>query len=408
MRETGTGGGVEVRRSRAWVSWAVTGAAAVTLQVAGALRTNVALLEPDGTTTKVNEPGPTLTAQDVDRLRFSTGLRGYRMDEVDRVLDRVAVELRARQAEVDELREQLGGQPDVGEEPAPVEVLPPLPRADVPPGHVWPIPRGREILRGLVDQPLDRLPAPPRPAHDPPLLLAVGGWRLCTRPSQRFAAVDVAHAALVERVRQTRPCAGVLASEIVLVVQPEPDGGGRLWHVAPRLDGIREHLALRPPQARPRVLAALAATIVAVLRLWLRHQVALELNLSAFAVEAGRVVHLGDPLTSKQTQLGAALLGFCERLSGDAAALAAFTAALEQELAGREPLGGMEADVDLRAVEARVIDLFGRHDLELVIGAIDRLLFRAPPAELRCMTEAAALHVVVSDFDDQFGTKRLP
>jgi signal recognition particle receptor subunit beta len=237
------------------------------------------------------------------------------------------------------------------ESPTP-EVLPPLPRADVPQGHVWPIPRGREILRGLVDLAIDRLPAPPRTAHDPPLLLAVGAWRLCTRPSQRFPTLETAHAALLERVRHTRPCAGLLASDLVLVVQPEPDGGARLWHIVPRLDGIREHLALRPAQARPRVLAALAAAIVGVLRLWLRHRVALELNLSAFAVEAGRVVHLGDPLASRQTQLGTALLGFCERLSGDAAALAAFTAALEQELAQLDPDERTRLDLETALVQA--------------------------------------------------------
>ena len=48
--------------------------------------------------------------------------------------------------------------------------------------------------------------------------------------------------------------------------------------------------------------------------------------------------------------------------------------------------------------------LFGRNDFELGIRAVARLLVRAPPAKLRCVTEAVALHVVVSDFDDQFGT----
>ncbi len=34
----------------------------------GAVRTNITLMEPDGTTTKINEPGPTLTDDDVDGL----------------------------------------------------------------------------------------------------------------------------------------------------------------------------------------------------------------------------------------------------------------------------------------------------------------------------------------------------
>lgn len=40
---------------------------------------------------------------DVDRLRFSLAFRGYRMDEVDNVLDRLAGELVARDARIAEL-----------------------------------------------------------------------------------------------------------------------------------------------------------------------------------------------------------------------------------------------------------------------------------------------------------------
>jgi DivIVA domain-containing protein len=67
----------------------------------------VGLPEPTSTLPLLQLPDGRLTAEDVDRLRFSTGLRGYRMDEVDLVLDRVSAELRDRQAEVEELRDQL-------------------------------------------------------------------------------------------------------------------------------------------------------------------------------------------------------------------------------------------------------------------------------------------------------------
>jgi DivIVA domain-containing protein len=43
--------------------------------------------------------GP-LTADDVSGVRFSVGLRGYRMDEVDAVLDRLTEELADRDAEI--------------------------------------------------------------------------------------------------------------------------------------------------------------------------------------------------------------------------------------------------------------------------------------------------------------------
>jgi DivIVA domain-containing protein len=44
---------------------------------------------------------------DVDRVRFSLGLRGYRMDQVDQVLDDLRDQLAARNAEVERLRTQL-------------------------------------------------------------------------------------------------------------------------------------------------------------------------------------------------------------------------------------------------------------------------------------------------------------
>lgn len=46
---------------------------------------------------------------DVDRLRFSLGLRGYRMDQVDEVLDRLRDELSAKELRIAELESALSG-----------------------------------------------------------------------------------------------------------------------------------------------------------------------------------------------------------------------------------------------------------------------------------------------------------
>lgn len=45
-------------------------------------------------------PGP----QDIDRIRFGLGFRGYRMDQVDQVLERLRDELAARDALIQQLR----------------------------------------------------------------------------------------------------------------------------------------------------------------------------------------------------------------------------------------------------------------------------------------------------------------
>lgn len=47
-------------------------------------------------------PGP----EDVDRLRFAVGFRGYRMDQVDQVLERLRDELAARDAVIQRLRSE--------------------------------------------------------------------------------------------------------------------------------------------------------------------------------------------------------------------------------------------------------------------------------------------------------------
>ena len=62
---------------------------------------------------------------DIDRIRFSLGLRGYRMDQVDQVLDELRDQLAAKQEEVERLRAQLLLEAE-GSEPAAAPVVPVL------------------------------------------------------------------------------------------------------------------------------------------------------------------------------------------------------------------------------------------------------------------------------------------
>jgi DivIVA domain-containing protein len=48
-------------------------------------------------------PDPPLAAADLERVRFSMAVRGYRMSEVDAVLDRLAAELADRDRRLAEL-----------------------------------------------------------------------------------------------------------------------------------------------------------------------------------------------------------------------------------------------------------------------------------------------------------------
>jgi DivIVA domain-containing protein len=57
---------------------------------------------PDGVPRNLPDDRPVFRG-DIDLIRFDLGLRGYRMDQVDEVLDRLASEIEARDARIAEL-----------------------------------------------------------------------------------------------------------------------------------------------------------------------------------------------------------------------------------------------------------------------------------------------------------------
>lgn len=75
-------------------------AAAAVGRIPGGLEPPVRSLPPVGL------PDPPRPA-DLDRLRFAVALRGYRMDQVDAVLDRLRDRLVAQDREIDRLRARL-------------------------------------------------------------------------------------------------------------------------------------------------------------------------------------------------------------------------------------------------------------------------------------------------------------
>jgi DivIVA domain-containing protein len=76
-------------------------------------------------------PEGAVRANDLDRVRFAPALRGYRMDQVDATLDRLAGELARRDTEIARLRHLV----DPATDPlssGPID-LPPSGPIDVPP-----------------------------------------------------------------------------------------------------------------------------------------------------------------------------------------------------------------------------------------------------------------------------------
>jgi DivIVA domain-containing protein len=71
--------------------------------VAAGVGTSMPEPDPDRRPFGVLPAGQGVTGDDVERLRFSVAFRGYRMDEVDAVLERLRAELAARDAHIVEL-----------------------------------------------------------------------------------------------------------------------------------------------------------------------------------------------------------------------------------------------------------------------------------------------------------------
>ncbi|MFJ6212833.1 DivIVA domain-containing protein [Streptomyces sp. NPDC092296] len=83
----------------------VGGAALVALGAGGAMPEAV----PDRLTARLPAERP-LGRADVDELRLPMAVRGYRMDEVDDVLDRLGAELALRDARIAELETAVAGE----------------------------------------------------------------------------------------------------------------------------------------------------------------------------------------------------------------------------------------------------------------------------------------------------------
>lgn len=63
---------------------------------------------------------------------------------------------------------------------------------------------------------------------------------------------------------------------------------------------------------------------------------------------------------------------------------------------------------DLSVAGKYILQFMRSDNLQLLIGAIARLLVESPSPELRHMPEAITLHMFVGDFRNEFGTERLP
>jgi DivIVA domain-containing protein len=125
-------------------------------------------------------PPDNLRPGDLETLRFSPALRGYRMDEVDQVLDRLSTELRRRDDEIARLDgqlsalqqpfggEQFGAEQFGGEQPGFGDPSQPATAEGMPDGYeaAYQAAYGPGFATGQI--PLHGAARPDRPDHDQP------------------------------------------------------------------------------------------------------------------------------------------------------------------------------------------------------------------------------------------------
>jgi DivIVA domain-containing protein len=117
-----------------------------------------------------------LRAADVTGVRFAVGLRGYRMDQVDIVLERLAVDVHEKDARIALLERQLGSGPEpsrsVDLPTAPPPIGPPV-QAPVPgsalPEHALPEPTATQPAGAepTATEPAESFPPTPDDAGGP-------------------------------------------------------------------------------------------------------------------------------------------------------------------------------------------------------------------------------------------------
>ncbi|MCY1004201.1 hypothetical protein OV079_01180 [Nannocystis pusilla] len=181
--------------------------------------------------------------------------------------------------------------PATDTEPAPDDLA--VPRPDLPPGHVWPVPAGRHVLERIAGGPLVRARLS---GHAPSsMLYKTGGFCLRTRLEWRFGDDERGRAALREHVRRAARLGPLLPADTAVALAVGA-GDHVLWHIVPDLPALGAELRTAAGPERPHQLVRLASAYATALRLGAREGLALDLEAHAFAEQDGRWVYLGDRL----------------------------------------------------------------------------------------------------------------
>lgn len=190
------------------------------------------------------------------------------------------------------LAEELARGPSPEAAPVAAEGFVPIPRPDVPPGHVWPAHTGRTRLRALVDASDSSRAAP----LDEQGVAAVNvpGFRAVTSVTDRYHDTEHARQALVRAARELTQLGPLLSPETVIVLQPTSTDESWLWTIHPTLPSARAWLAEDiSPSERERRANVFASAVSEARSYADTHGVALDLAPDSFGVEDGCLRYVG-------------------------------------------------------------------------------------------------------------------
>ncbi|MGE0326596.1 MAG: ADP-ribosylation factor-like protein [Polyangiaceae bacterium] len=217
------------------------------------------------------------------------------------------------------------------------EPVPPLPRADVPSGLVWPSANGREILQRIpIDDAIlhteltGRSGTADGSGRSDAYIYEAGIWCLKTALRRRYLDADEARDALLQLVRHKILLGDLLVQNTVLTVQNGPTGDFWLWTITPWLTTLRgsmTHAVHRRDSAElQRCLVIFGELAVRSLLLAARSEVLLDVHPSNFASLRDRCYYLDDDVArgSRLPAVGFALLRRVEEYADWPAATEAF------------------------------------------------------------------------------------
>ena len=225
---------------------------------------------------------------------------------------------------------------------------PPFPDPNVPSGHIWPAPEGRDLVRmAVAEKPLRRGDLVAQPSSregsgkSDVLIYEAGPWCLKTSRRRCFSTEVHARMAIRELVQAKLRLGKMLPAKTVLSLQEDREHRFWLWTVTPWLTTLRARMTTAEEKgddnALVEALGVFARTAVDAMLLAARQGVCLDVHPSNFAGAGEHLWYLDDDITAahRVPAIGYALLHRVEEYSHRPEIVDRYLSLLEEEISAR-------------------------------------------------------------------------